>query len=236
MDRVGVAGQVDDLPDLGAAGLDDLGRLVHVLAAELRDRIHRLVRAEELDQAPVVVEGLVEGEAPDGHALGVRRRDAGRLLQQEWVCRRECGGQLDRRVGAADPGLDPDLEQRPGVGTEAPARRRRVRVAGEVVVDLFTVRIRRRGIAEQDQFRAGRDIPEVDDQVGPFGRREEQLVWRRLARVGRRRATEIDGSRQEPALGPDLHERRTGRGPGLGAVWHRTHTRGAGSGTEPGRR
>ena len=140
------------------------------------------------------------------------------LGDDERVSRPKRPRQADGRVRGPDPRLDSNLEQGPRIRPEARPRRGGLRVAGVEVVDLVAVRVRSRGVAHEDQPGARRDVPEVDDEVGPFGRRQQEL--RRAGPADRRqgRTVEVDRRRQEAAFGSDLDEGGAGEAAGLPVV------------------
>ena len=114
-------------------------------------------------------------------------------------------------------GCHPDLHDRPGVGAVAGLRRRRatgvhqVGVAREVVVRRDACRDGRRRVVVEDQGLAGIG-GEVDDDVGPLGRSEEERALVDVSDVEQGRVRDpanglkgdFERRREPPALGADL--------------------------------
>ena len=218
VDRVGVLGRVDDLPLLRGP---DPGQLTHpeALPAGVRHRAGDRGAGPVAQALPL---GVVEEGLDRPVAVGVGHVGEGLLLEQHHLPPHrhlDTGG--DRAfvwVGQPDDGrfLVLAAAQRPparGVEGLVLARQRQHHpelheLAVQIGVGRVTAREGEGGRVRQRQGPA-LEAGEVDDEVGPLGRREEQL---RRVRIGR--VVELDRSVEQSAVGPDLPE-----GHGRGRGW-----------------
>src|SRR5215208_7864813 len=193
VDRVGVGGEVVDLPDLDGshgrvlrerlAPAERVSAAVRVERSQVRlGRCERLaVRAVQDDVAVLV------GAHPYRGGLLLVERDLARVGRgAEWRDGRQ--RELARRGAGVDAGGGADTEAhylpgRVGVG--------RLEVdAGDPAAEGFV-----RSDVLEDHLAARRDVREVDDHVGALGRAEQQL-------------RQLDGRGQEAALVADLPQRQ----------------------------
>ena len=121
MDRVRVTGQVDDLPDLGAAGLDDLGRLSTYSRPNSGTVFTAVSVPRNWIRRPCLSKVSLRVRRLTGTCLGFGVGTPGVCFSRKGSVGVKAAGSLIAGSAASDPGLDPDLEQRPRVGSEARA-------------------------------------------------------------------------------------------------------------------
>ena len=197
-----------------APALRRLRRRVQVRRARTCRGSTGCVRPQQLDQAAVVVEVLVEGQLADRDARAVagRPRIAGPERHQQRVDALASGRCPAVMLQAAGPCsvAGTTLKRmicrvfgpKPGVGCVGIVRR-----AGEVVVERVAHRERRRRVVVEDDLLA-REAREVDDHVPALGRGGDQAA-RLEASVGIERHVGLarrTGCGQEAALGADHEE------------------------------
>src|SRR5215218_441144 len=193
VDRMGVGGEVVELPDLdGSHGRVLRERLVPAKRLSAAVRVERsqvgLGRCERLAVRAVQDDvAILVGAHPYRAGLLLVERDLARVGRgAEWRDRRQC--ELARRGAGVDAGGSADMEAhylpgRVGVGgLEVDA--------GDPAAEGFV-----RSDVLEDDFAADREVREVDNRVGALGRAEQQL-------------RQLDGRGQEAALVPDLPERQ----------------------------
>ena len=166
--------------------------------------------------------GRVVGSLPDDDRVlaGLEHAGAVRLVPEGRLERGQVEGR--RRRGRGDLDLHDGAGVRAVAGQDGRcADRAQVRGAGVVVIAGDPGREGRRGVVVQDQRLAG-ELREVDDHVGPLGRRQQQRVQVHVADVeagrvgdpGDRLVRDDHRSGQEAALGADLDPAGPGGAPG----------------------
>ena len=172
--------------------------VIHGVINIRRSAVWHLGVADSLDQAPIVIEVLVQGQESLVNQFG-RSGGAGRD-QKRIVAGGEVRARIDLQfIVSTRCGDDLEPHENPGIRAEARLRLPVHRIADpeqavsdvpsrEVVVPVVSRREGGRGVVVKNHVGPRRYAAEVDEDVGPLGGRHEQRMMQlrrvRLARTG----------------------------------------------------